>query len=52
MGVNNYVLDTDQDGASGPLAQNGASLAPFVLMEHTLVYFSLAMHPFLNVCHC
>ena len=24
-------------GASGPLAQNGASLAPFVLTEHTLV---------------
>ena len=31
------VLDTDQDGASGLLAQNGASLAPFVLTEHTLV---------------
>ena len=27
-----------QDGASGPLAQNGASLAPFVLTEHTLVH--------------
>ena len=23
------VLDTDQDGASGPLARNGASLTPF-----------------------
>ena len=25
------VLDTDEDGASGPLAKNGASLTPFVL---------------------
>ena len=34
------MLDTDHsDGASGPLTQNGASLASFafVLTEHTLV---------------
>ena len=34
------VLDTDQDGVpSGPLAQNRASLAQFVLTEHTLVCY-------------
>ena len=32
------VLVRDQDGASRPLAQNGASLTSFVLTEHTLVY--------------
>ena len=32
----------DQDGASGPLPQNGASLTPFMLTEHTLVLSLLA----------
>ena len=33
------VLVRDQDGSSGPLAQNGASLAPFMLTEHILVLY-------------
>ena len=37
MGVKMCWIQIIPDGASGPLAQNKALLAPFVLTEHTLV---------------